>query len=102
MNPKYAKYCLTTAAIILILPGRALASHNLGHHMMEIGREYGWIQATCSYALIGWLKPMQAERVLRVYFDAFETSYGKDSANDLAASTLEKYPKCRQYWPLVD
>lgn len=95
MNQKYAIYCLITVAIILILPGRALASHNLGRHMMELSREYRWIQATCSYALIGWLKPMQSERMLRVCFDAFETSYSKDSANDPAASTLEKYPKFR-------
>lgn len=90
------------ATLLLILPGRVLASHNLGHHMMEIGREYGWIQATCSYAQIGWLNAMQAERALRVQLDSFKKSYGSDSAKDLAADTLEKYPKCRQYWPLVD
>ena len=102
MKPKYTRCFLITAALILILPSRTLASHNEGHYMLEVGREYGWIQATCGYALLGWLEPMKAKQVLPVYLDGFKKKYGVDSAKDLANDTLNKYPNCRQFWPLVD
>ena len=91
-----------TAVLFLIPPGPALASYEPGHQEMEIGRTYGWMQATCSYAQVGWLEPMQAERALSVYLDRFKKEYGADSAIRMTAILLNKFPKCRQYWPIVD
>jgi hypothetical protein len=66
--------------------------------MMNIGRNIGWIQATCSLYRLGQLRPDVAEMTIAASMK--ELASVNPSMKALVEKTvLEKNPACSNVWP---
>jgi len=66
--------------------------------LMNIGREVGWLQATCSFERLGYLRPGAAEATISAIMKVLA-----EKSQGLAGTTkriiLKQYPDCKRVWP---
>ena len=66
---------------------------------MNLGRQIGWIQASCSFAKTGWISKSNASQTIRVLLKVIEDEHGKWMSQLVARQQLlEMYPWCDVFW----
>jgi hypothetical protein len=87
---------LAAMMIFAQLPAQAVEE---GVEMMNLGREIGWIQATCVYAQLKALSAINAETGIKSTLGSIKQQYGDEAVNLVRELTFKQYPSCYLYWP---
>ncbi|HGY5549571.1 MAG: penicillin amidase [Prochlorococcus sp.] len=67
--------------------------------MINLGRDLGWIDATCSWFGWGHLSLENAKTSISVITEQIENIHGSDKYLWVIERTAKKYPKCKPVLP---